>query len=346
MKLSSDTLGGDLIHCHSTLRDEGVGESLRMDWWFDCEMAQSGKTKSKKQNSIAREVKEQNGITREDLAALEKRLANRPTVMEASTKQQWIIGGVLCIATALATWGITWWALGRTHSEEDQKRDISLEVGKQLGPIEAELSRQLSAQNDKISRIQGALGVAQNSKTTGSLQKFASMKAAELRKNLPALAETVRTAQESKTSLSLDTILAIQKTLAQLNLDNPASAQAAEAIINYASHLREISNLVPNAALARAVNCRVPFSAPGVIYDQVIITGCTVDLDGRAYVGALFENCIVRYKGGALNLRNVTFSNCLYVISLPNTPSDPAKRMVKSILSASSEKPSVTVNSG
>ena len=317
-----------------------------MDWWFDCEMVQPGKTKQKKQNGNARGNREQNGITREDLAALEERLANRPTVAGASTKQQWIIGGVLCIATAVATWGITWWALGRTHNEEDQKRDIALEVGKQLGPIQAELNRQLSDQNEKISRIQGALGVAQNSKTTGSLQKFASMKAPELRKNLPALTEAVRTAQESKSALSLDTVLSIQKTLAQLNLDSPSSAQAAEAIINYASHLREMRNLVPNAALARAVNCRVPFSAPGIVYDQVIIKGCTVDLDGRAYVGALFENCIVRYKGGALNLRNVTFSNCLYVISLPNTPSDPAKRMVKSILSASGEKPSVTVSSG
>lgn len=307
-----------------------------MDWWFDSEMAQQGKTKSKR---------------------LSNRIAIAPAVSDtpkgSSVKQQVIIGTALCLITALATWWITWWSLGQTHSVEDQKRDIALEVGKELAPIQTDVNRQiqdfrqqvtnqLTAQDERLSRIQGLLGIAQNAKGRDGLEKFAAMQLPDLRKNLPALTETVRTAQEKKRNLGLNTVLAIQKTISGLNLNNSESVQAAEAILNYGSHLREISNLVPDVAAARTMRCRLP---PGAFIGS-LVTGCTVDLDGQTFDNVAFENCIVRYRGGPVHLRRVTFTNCLYAVALPTTLSPPAKKVVESILAASGQKPTVTLTSG
>jgi hypothetical protein len=245
------------------------------------------------------------------------------------------------------------WQSSQNHSSEDLKRDINLEVARQLAPIQSDLSHQiqefrkqvsdqLTAQDEKVSRIQGALGIAQNSNHGDGLEKFAAMKLPDLRKNLPALTSAVKLAQESKARPSLDTVVSIQNRIAHLNLDSPESVQAAEAVINFASHLREISNLVPDVALARVMHCRLP---PGMFIGSVI-SGCTVDLDGQSFENVAFENCIVRYNGGPVHLVRATFTNCLYAIALPTTLSAPAKKVIESILAASGQKPSVTVTSG
>ena len=172
------------------------------------------------------------------------------------------------------------------------------------------------------------------------------MKLPDLRNNLPALTSAIKMAQESKARPNLDTVVSIQNRIAHLTLDCPESVQAAEALINYASHLREVNNLVPGVALARVMSCRLPFSNPGIIFDRVMISGCTVDLDGKSLNNVYFENCIVRYRGGTVDMNNVTFANCFYVISLPTYLSVPAQKIVDSILSASGQKPTVTVTSG
>lgn len=328
MKLSSDTLGGTLIAPSSGLRYGGMGEILAIGWWFDTEEMPQRKPKIEAPVPI-------------------------PTARPSLRNSPWLIGLITgIVGCVVGGFIVATWQSNQSHNAEDLKRDINLEVhnqvaamqtdvGHQIQEFQQHVTDQLTAQDEKVSRIQGLLGVSRN-KTSDGLQKFASMKDSELRKNLPALTSAVKMAQEGKVQPSLNTVLSVQNRIGGLNLDSPESVQAAEAVINYTSHLREISNLVPDVALARVARCRTP---PGVFIDSTI-TGCTVDLDGQSFNNVAFENCIVRYRGGPVYLRNVTFTNCLYMISLPTTLSEPAKKMVRSILSASGQKPSVTVTSG
>ena len=269
-------------------------------------------------------------IVTDVVAALERNKGstskwNRPWVIA--------IGGT--IVGGLLVWGI---GAFLSHNAQDLKRDITMEVTAQLVPIQDKLQKMA----EDIAKIKGADGIAQGSAPSlpgSALQKFAKMDQAELSHQLAKVADAVSEAQKKGAVVdNLDSVAAVQKTLSVLPLDTPDAIRATSAIINYASFVREKKGLFPNVETVRAKPCQFINLGDGPInvirfeVARATLGGCGQRPDGLSLKDVTFQNAILTYNGGAIVLENVTFINCLFVISLPSRPSGPAKRFASELL--------------
>jgi hypothetical protein len=235
---------------------------------------------------------------------------------------QWLISAATVAATALLTWGIAYWQLGKTHDQEDHKRDIKLEVTAQMGGFRPEfngriesLTNKIDKQGEDVAKIKGALGIASNVPGTGnqlSLQEFAKMDRSQFSQKVGKLADAIEAAKNGPLD-DIATIDAIQKKIAALPLNTPEAIRAAFTTINYASFVREKKGLIPGAAALRSKPCPTAIKIEGP-KDRIIghvsdsrITACQQELDGLSLKNVIIQNAIVMYNGGAVNLENVTF---------------------------------------
>ena len=80
---------------------------------------------------------------------------------------------------------------------------------------------------------------------------------------------------------------------------------------------------------------------------DVSMDGCGQRLDGLSLKNVTIRNAIITYDGGAVQLENVTFINCLFLISLPVRPSPPARQLANEILMKNvGQKPTFTATIG
>jgi hypothetical protein len=94
------------------------------------------------------------------------------------------------------------------------------------------------------------------------------------------------------------------------------------AIVNYQSLLNQMSGAAPDPAkVARpcfgTTNEGVNISG-GNAFIGVAISRCFVDLDTNGFSDLIFKDCVVRYRGESLILRNVAFINCRFIIDIPS----------------------------
>ncbi|MGD0775081.1 MAG: hypothetical protein ABSC05_19875 [Candidatus Solibacter sp.] len=197
--------------------------------------------------------------------------------------------------------------------------------------------------DDRLKAIEVSLNDLQH---PSPLQGFVRMDQAQFGQELGKITDTVSWAQQTGAIDNVETIDAIQKKMAALPLDTPDAARAASAIITYASYIREKRGLFPNAAAARSKACNF-FEGPNISLTRVLMRGCGQVIDGIHIQDSTFENAVITYNGGPLYLQNVTFINCLFVVSLPVQPSALAKRFTGELLAKSvGPKPTFTASGG
>lgn len=88
-------------------------------------------------------------------------------------------------------------------------------------------------------------------------------------------------------------------------------------IINYQSFLDQVQGRAPDPT---AVSNHCFIVAPNSynnIYQDVPFSNCVVDLDTNSFSNVVFQNSVVRYRGGPVSLKNVRFVNCRFVLDIP-----------------------------
>ncbi len=347
MQVSSDTIKSTSITISSLLRAEELDEILVMDWWFDSDMANRPSQPSASDKPLTR--KQAEGLIRAELSKYQadaEGLAKTPKPFWHQSP--WLIAGVTVPVSILGAFMIAKWQSSQTHSDEDQKRDIALDVKRQLEPINEELRKQ----GEQIANLRGNLGLSFNADPKIAIQQFSSLDAPVLGHHLVRLVQTLNEAQKKGDAADLRAVEAIQTKLATLDLNSTEAREAISAIINYASFVREKTELFPNAEAVRHTHCGF-VTAPLRVRKNFLISngtvdGCSQELDGFSFTNYTFENCIVIYRGGPLHLENVTFENCLFIVYLPVVQiKAPAKMFAREILAKSSgPRPTFTVTSG
>ena len=119
------------------------------------------------------------------------------------------------------------------------------------------------------------------------------------------------------------------------------------ALINYQSLIDQLSGRAPDpSTVSRVCGGVTDDPARGVrggrdnLFEGVIFSRCLVDLDVNAFHNVVFQDSVIRYKGGPMNLSNVRFINCRFVIDVP--ASAPANPPENRLLFALLNSPSLT----
>ncbi len=75
----------------------------------------------------------------------------------------------------------------------------------------------------------------------------------------------------------------------------------------------------------------VPFN----ISSGAKISQCVADLDEtKEAVDVVFEDCLIKYSGGPLNIKNTTFKNCIFLFSVTQPPSARGKELSQTLMAA------------
>jgi len=229
-----------------------------------------------------------------------------------------------------------------------------MEVSAQLAPVQ----NKLETIAEDVAKIKGADGIAKNNlskhaaSSSPALTQFAVMDKSQFIGSIARIPETVAAAKNNGELVKISTLDAIQKRLANASINSPDSFKAALALIGYASFVREKSGLFPNAAKIRSETCKAfgIIGSPQKIHIYSTgdhIDGCILSLDGVSLTDAVVKNAIVKYQGGAVRLKNVHFINCLFDVSIPENPSQPAKHFTDLLLAKSvGEKPNFIATAG
>lgn len=173
------------------------------------------------------------------------------------------------------------------------------------------------------------------------LQRFAVMDQKTLTASLPQLrTEIQRAADRSTSPPDRATLQAISQ---KLGVVDPRMAQywpTVGAMITYQSWLatgRKI-NLTAIPQLKRCATLAGPGTLRGSHIDMADgsgkFQGCVVTIDGVNLIDSTIENTIIVFRGEPTKLQNVHFVNCLFFLTLTNTPSKPAQTVARTLLAS------------
>ena len=139
-----------------------------------------------------------------------------------------------------------------------------------------------------------------------------------------------------------ESVAELRNKLAQVNSTSPEFWNAASNVISYQSLIAEKINLFPNAEKVRHKPCELIHMEPGAKLGGVTISGMDIGCMQQLDIGPdviwkniTFENAIIVYNGGTLNLDNVTFKNCLFLVEFPPHPPPPTQKFGEAVLAKS-----------
>jgi hypothetical protein len=216
-----------------------------------------------------------------------------------------VVSILTVIATAIATWGITYWQMTRMSDDEFSKLKVGSIVDEKLQPILEKIQKQ----GEDIAKIKGADGIANNAVPPA----------------LNAVLQNVSEAMKSKPTAAELNNIAVQLSEAQKSFAAfPAVWQTTGGFINYKANF-----LVPSApaiqAKATGVPCQRSLGGEGEVFrnceinlESVDIHTVNVIINGRPVA---FINCLVHYHGGQLQTKGpIIFQNSVLRFDVSSVP--------------------------
>jgi hypothetical protein len=242
-----------------------------------------------------------------------------PKFYEKPWFQSAMVGVGCTIMAGAITWAVTAHQSQQGHDEKDQKRDIELEIVKQMEPVKIELSRQFDSIRDRLDRqgedIAGLKAAIRIARGPGSIESFGRLGQREFMQALPALLAALKQPQQAP---SRSALLAVAEKLYKSDKKAPEYWPTVLTFVQFASDSIAASKVPPaNAPFISLTNVRSTtrassyFSGVAVILDAVDLPGTTT-----------FKNCRIRFTGSQNHLPSVVFINC--VIEFPPDFTNPA----------------------
>jgi hypothetical protein len=297
----------------ASLADEDLDEVLITDWWLDSDMANG--PKNAERTASIKYVKD---AIQAISSRIPEKLGERLTSLEAAKdrKPHWampiLATGVVGALVIYLAW-----------------------AGISLVQIKGDATAFQKGIEDRLKAIEVTLRDLQH---PSPLQAFARMDQDQFSHELVRIADAASRAQRDGVTDSVENIDATQKKLAALPLNTPEASRAVSSVVSYASFVREKTGLFPNGEAVRAKPCNYfdlgngPINVIRLRLDNLSMDGCGQRLDGLGLKNVTIRNAILTYNGGAIALENVTFVNCLFLISLPARPDVPARQLADEIL--------------
>jgi len=156
---------------------------------------------------------------------------------------------------------------------------------------------------------------------------------------LAVVRSEVSFASLNKKFVSDPTLMDLRNAVMAVPQQTPGYWYTAQMVVNYDSEVLQARGIVPDPAkVARpclGLTSDDSLTSSRNTFSGFKVSNCVVDLDTQSFVSMTFRNCVIRSRGGTFILRNVTFLNCRFVLSLPDGPrSRSEQRFLQTLLSA------------
>ena len=242
---------------------------------------------------------------------------------------QWVNSlGSAMIAGVLAFLAGTWQS-GKAHDADDLKRDIVMEVSKQLEPIRQELQNQ----GKDIAKIKGADGIAQlapgpgKTKSVKSLSEIGTLGQKQFAASLPNLYAEMRKVSAPQSGANEATLRAITDKLRHVDENTPEYWSTVLQFIRFVS-ARHAPDVPPPGPANLEIGFNTGFPSLGVLSRRRVL------LDGGEIEDSVFENCRILFTSNPVHMRNVRFVNCVFEIPEGVVPDRYIKHAAKELLAS------------
>jgi hypothetical protein len=238
---------------------------------------------------------------------------------------------------AAAAFILAAWGRYTDHVAMDVKNQIKLEVGDQL----KEPLKQLNEMSGDVKAIKGFL-------STEGFRVFISLPKTETQAGLVDLNRTLELAQQAHIAIPAGTLEQVRQKLSGVAGRTPDFWTTVAATINYQSLIDQLNGHAPDPATVSRPCGGFTQGMGGYNFfrGSFIISDCVVDLDSthNALEGVTFKDSVIRYHGGPVDLSDISFVNCRFVLDIPaSAPSNPERNRLLMTLLTSPDTKSVTI---
>jgi hypothetical protein len=220
------------------------------------------------------------------------------------------------------------YAAGQAQASDNHiKQLIGDQVNPELKSHDADLGKRMVGLSGKIdglsvrlSHVEGSLDRRVSSLETQAARQASLAKLQGPGRSLALIRAEIELADMSGKLLAASDLADYRNVALEL----PPSANeywtTLAAIINYQSKLNQMSGEAPDplkiskacGGLTNNENMR----NPGNSYMNERLTNCVIDLDNESLLGVTVVNSVIRYSGGPVNLNDVRFLNCRFILSV------------------------------
>ena len=168
------------------------------------------------------------------------------------------------------------------------------------------ITARTSGLNEKVSNLDSKLDLLLET----FLKRAATSKGSYIPVDLNSARDVLATAKRKNVVLSPQTVIEVGKTLVQMDsqepLYEPIIWATATDFLEYRSFL--------NKRLGSGGFKAGQQDQIGITFQNSLIAGQTIKLDGIKAANTLFENCTIEYEGGPTYIESVEFDNCKFKI--------------------------------
>jgi hypothetical protein len=158
----------------------------------------------------------------------------------------------------------------------------------------------------------------------------------------------IELAQKSEKPLSPTTLIDYKNAIQALPQNAAQYWTTTASIINYVSFLNQKFGKAPDpekvSAPCMGITNTANFRSRDNFMMGEIFRNCIVDLETATFVNVTFINSVVRYSGGAVNMRNVRLVNCRFVVNIPHDTPPANPKFMLALLNSDQNSLSVSTN--
>ena len=214
------------------------------------------------------------------------------------------------------------------HLENDQKNQISIEIGSQL----KEPLAKMSETNTRLVKIDESLEDLKpfiHDVIAHQFQNALKLSPQALGTRLPAVRNLLTVAQNQGVQVDPQTTYLLSQRMSQIQTKLPDFWPTATQLISYRSSL-----------FWGGESATLPICLPkdmrhwGV--DGFEFSNCFLDLDGKTLANDRCVHCVVRYSGGYVSIQNLELTDCLLIFSVTGdkAPSQNGQKLEQTLLTS------------
>jgi hypothetical protein len=268
-------------------------------------------------------------------------------------KQPWV-GNLAQWTIIVITLGVAIGTRSCEHAAKDFDRNVDTRIDGKLKPFGTDLNGRLDKLGEKLDDVRDRLGrieqwkvdvegrVRLQSRQQMQLnddlaQQQAITRLYDPNRILATIRAEIQMANARNGTLPASQLADYRNALRALPSSTVDYWQTVAAVINYQSLLNQMSHEAPDPA--KVARPCIDENWIGNFIANHTFRNCIVSLDTNSFYNVTFQDSVIQYRGGGVELSDVKFVNCTFKLELTTQPVKPAQeKLLLAILNSNDQK--------
>jgi hypothetical protein len=212
------------------------------------------------------------------------------------------------------------------------------EINAKIDTKADELGKKIDALSNKISYVDGKLGIQISELKTKTEQQASLARLQDPNRTLTLVRAEIESAEKNGRQLPESTLVDYRNAVRELPVSANEYWTTLALIINYQSKLNQMSGEAPDPAKVSkpcmGLTNQGNIHSFGNLYSNETFSNCIVDLDNETFRQVTFMNSVIRYSGGNATLAGVRFVNCRFILKLAANTKPAGSPLLMALLEA------------